>query len=156
MEWLNQTIADFRELADYESLDLPDGSTLRVEMLPDTDTSILDGDAGDWFGALTWDDGRTNAYGYRERPDGFNGRARILERDRDARLWWQPPADVSDADLPALASHVSEILTYGYRVLALHWHLPGGGVRSTYLGGIEPFADSNYVADCLSDMAADL
>lgn len=129
-----------------------DGRVWTLKLEPDQDTSIMDGDAGDWFGELAWD-GPRNAYGWPTRPDGMDGRARKLTRDRDAAIWWQPPADVTEPDLlRTMARQIRDILEYGYTVVVLET----SDGRSVAIGGVEPFADRDYMADIVGSLVDEI
>lgn len=76
---------------DGATVDLGEGRTLRLRIVPDESWSIFDD--GDWYGKLAWVDDRRD---YRpQRPQGFTGNAEILGIGRgNDRVWWEPPADV--------------------------------------------------------------
>lgn len=88
------TLADLIEGADLSSLTdhgdtvpLVPGYDVRLVVEYDEDCSIDDEDP-EVIGRLQWE--RSD-----QRPNGFDGAARILERHwRDGRLWWQPPTDL--------------------------------------------------------------
>lgn len=106
-----------------DTFELPDGRTLRLKVEHDPYTSIMDEQGeGVWCGRLEWDDSRTeNAYGYRMRPDGFTGRAEVISRDRDARLWWEVPGDIvigSDHHR-TFRQTILELLEYGYKMVTV-------------------------------------
>lgn len=99
------------------TVNLPDGRTATLRVVYDTDSSI-----GEWIDSNgrreSHDDdvfgtfahrGTDRLYGYpAERPRGFTGRARVIRgygqgcERLDGAVWWEPPADVSDAHLPDL------------------------------------------------------
>lgn len=129
-----------------------DGRVWTVRTEPDEWTNIMDGDAGDWYGELSWD-GPRNAYGWHTRPDGMDGRARKIMHDRDAAIWWEPPADVTDADmLRTMARQLRDILEYGYNVVVVETD----DGRFAALGGVEPFADGPYLAGIVGELVDEI
>lgn len=126
-----------------------DGRVWTLKFQPD-DASIMDGDDGDWFGELAWD-GPRNAYGWPTRPAGMDGRARKIHAARGGdAIWWQPPADVTDAEmLRTMVRQIRDILEYGYTVVVLET----SDGRIAALGGVEPFADQDYMAMIVGDLA---
>lgn len=97
---------------DREIVELPDGRALRLLIECDEDTTINDYDC---YGRVAWV-GRDRYTGLpSNRPDDFDGRARKLWTRSDA-FWWQPPADVADADLLAMSRHVADLMEYGFHV----------------------------------------
>jgi hypothetical protein len=128
---------------DRDTFELPDGRTLRLRIEPDPDMSILDEQGeGVWCGRIEWDKGRTNDYGYRDRPDGFTGRAEVIHRDRSDRLWWEVPADIvigSDHHR-TLRQSILDLYHYGYSQVGLVLECEHGGeVASTWIGGCDEF-----------------
>jgi hypothetical protein len=105
-------------------LDLPDGRVATLALVSDDcmigqwrDTSgKVESHSDDVFGVFQWR-GKDSTYGYpSERPRDFDGRARVFtcygqgcERI-DGSVWWQPPADVAEADLPKLEKTVRQWL----------------------------------------------
>lgn len=125
-----------------------DGRTWVLRLEPDECTSIMAGDDGDWFGEVAW--GETNREtGWGHRPRTMNGRAQKVLRSRDGDIWWQPPADVTDAEmLRTMAAQIRDILKYGYMVVVLETD----DGRSAAIGGVEPFADRDYMASVVGDL----
>jgi hypothetical protein len=102
---------------DGDQLDMP-GGFLRLVIGPDEFHSF--DDDGDWYGRVEWDDRRRTDYaGRRPRPDGFDGRARVIYRDGGDRLWWQPPADLADDVLDSFGRTLTELATYGWNYVAV-------------------------------------
>lgn len=101
-----------------------------------------------------------------ERPDGFDGFARIVDGWRGERFWWQPPAVLmgNDDAVRSLARLVSDILAYGFTMVRVErLRLDdsdgyGNPIVDDYdvLCGVEPFVDDGYAADILSDLIAGL
>ena len=157
------TMSVARELAvkgDGATMDIGGGRSLKVREEAD-DMSLMD-EAGEgmWCGRLEWE-GRPNNYGHTTRPDGMNGRARKIHvgRGNDV-VWWQPPADVADEDLGSLERTISDILEHGYQVIRLELREEvadsrGGThevkIASAWLGGVEPFADVDYLASIIAE-----
>lgn len=88
------------------------GTEWRVRVEPDYDWS-LEHD-GDWFGRIEWSDNRRWERDRSVRPDGMDGRARIVARDGNACLWWQPPTDIADGEpIRELERTLREVMEYG-------------------------------------------
>ena len=113
--------ADVGELTDHDDeLELPGGYRLKLVVESDPDSQIED--SGDWFGRLEW--AKDGDYGSR-RPDGMDGRAKILERDRwSGSFWWQPPTDIGPEHLDGLESSIRQIMRDGYYWVALELRPP--------------------------------
>lgn len=164
-----------------EIMDTVVGSALARELVDAGENRIVESGGWGWRFRLEPDDcadindfdcyGRvapvTNRYGtQQERPDGFDGFARIVDGWRGDRFWWQPPADLMGDDdaVRRLARLVSDILAYGFtmvRVERLRLEDSDGYGRPIVddydvLGGVEPFVDDAYAADILSDLIAGL
>lgn len=125
-----------------------DGRVWSLRLEPDQFSSIMDGDGGDWYGEVAW--GETNREtGWGHRPRTMNGRARKVLRSRDGDIWWQPPADVTDAEmLRTMAAQIRDILEYGYMVVVLETD----DGRSAAVGGVEPFPDGASMADVVGNL----
>jgi len=101
-----------------------------------------------------------------ERPDGFDGFARIVDGWRGDRFWWQPPADLKGDDdaIRRLTWMVSDILAYGFTIVRLErLRLEdsdgyGNPIVDDHalLAGVEPFVSNDKVADILADLIAGL
>lgn len=148
--------------ADGDTLDLADGSTLRLRIDPDLDTTILDMDCYGTFAEV-----RRGAYSHHDapRPRGFDGRARKLRfgRSYDA-IWWQPHPDdlITDADRAAEAQRIIRLLEDGFVTVTVE-RCQGADaygrpivIAVASLGGIEACADEDYLAEIVSDLAHDL
>lgn len=152
---------------DGDTFDLPDGRTIRLHVKPDDHSLLAEQGEGVWCGRIEWDSGRLNDYGYRSRPDGFDGRAEVIQRDHGYRLWWQVPSDVpigSDVHR-SLRSTIGEILEYGYSGFILHLLAPEDQadavghrpvLATASLWGIEPLPDSDYRESVIHDLIDEL
>ena len=149
---------------DGDTLEIDETRTLRLRVEPD-DRSLLDDQGPDmWCGELEWVRPNRDYVGryMTRRPDGYNGRARILERDNGYALWWQPPTDVPDDRLDSFAATLRDLLEYGYVGIVLEL-LEGTDAygrpivtRSESLWGVEWNADRHYVDDVVSDLWAEM
>lgn len=114
METLDKLIESVAtDLAHHDEVTLPDGRVIRFMEEPDYDTRIED--FVDCYGKVSyiwkWD--------YQpQRPEGFDGRARIIHTIHE-RYWWQPPADLADEHLKHTGFLVSEILEWGFYIYTL-------------------------------------
>lgn len=108
----------------------------------------------DWYGKI--ESAKPHSYRYgcnAQRPEGFDGRARLLRTRYDA-VWWQPADDMDDIAIECARESLMNILEYGYVGHSVEverkcdccdaWSTVG----SSYRGGNEPFRDVNE-----SDMA---
>lgn len=99
----------------------------------------------DWYGKIE----RAESHPYRfgcnaQRPEGFDGRARLLKTRYDA-VWWQPADDMDDVMIDSAREFLMNILEYGYFVHSVEverkcdccdkWSTVGSSCR----GGNEPF-----------------
>lgn len=157
------------------------GSALARELVDAGENRIVESGGWGWRFRLEPDDvtdindldcyGRVapvvSRYGdQQERPDGFDGFARIVDGWRGDRFWWQPPVWLMGDDdaVRSLARLVSDILAYGFtliRVERLRLEDSDGYGNpivddADVLGGNEPFVDDGYAADILSDLIAGL
>lgn len=109
--------------------DLPSGHRVRALSGQDLDTGLQD---YDYYGKLEWG-GKTNVYGYSQRPAGFNGAAEIVHRDRRDKMWWQPPEDVTGEQRDAMRRHVVGYFRneWSYVVLSLEVQGPTCGHCNT-------------------------
>ena len=86
---------------------LGNGSILRLLIQPDDSYSINDYDSD---GRVEWVSGDSNWWPVRyPRPDGFTGRARIIERDHGSALWWEPYWDLTEAQISAELPRIKEL-----------------------------------------------
>lgn len=144
------------DLAHHDEVTLPDGRIVRFKEEPDWGTSI--DDFVDCYGKVShigkWDDRP-------QRPDDFDGRARIVRSVHD-RYWWQPPQDLADEYLNNTLRLVSEILEWGFyvyvvEVLELCGSCGRPEVTDTFaMGGMEPMMDMSNRIDVISDLLREL
>lgn len=167
----DDTLRDLAAALDHAGarVDLPTGRALHLREEADDVGPLEQINGVDVYGRVGW--GRKD--GYRsslyvgcqtKRPDGFDGRARVLLREGDLRLWWQPPATVPDGDLAHEAARVRDAVTYGFRVAFVE--LVDG--RDAYgspivrefecLGALEWdwLDDESYRLDVLEQLAGDV
>ena len=108
----------------------------------------------DWYGKI--ETAKPHPYlsvSHAGRPEGFNGRARLLKTRYDA-VWWQPADDMDDIAIECARQSLMDILEHGYFGHSVEverkcdccdtWSTVG----SSYRGGNEPFRDVHT-----SDMA---
>lgn len=148
-----------KELVATQSLELPDGMTLRLRDEPDEFCTI--NEFSDCYGKVVFRDrNRYSGHG-QNRPDDFDGRAEVVRTFSD-EFWWQPPSDVTKEHLPTLRNTVREILDWGFKTLVLEicedTDAYGKSIVRDYtmLGGIEPMLDDKYIMELLVDMVQDL
>lgn len=95
-----------------------DGIEYTISIEADTEHSIMDEQGeGVWCGRLEWGDRRTNDWGHKSRPEGFDGNASRLHFGRDNDdVWWQPPDDVKRGTegFDTLRRTIIDCLEYGY------------------------------------------
>lgn len=73
----------------------------------------------DCWGRLEWTDRDPNT-GYDKRPAGFTGAAHKLNiygYATEGTIWWEPPADVDPAAIPALKAEVTRLLEDGFVIV---------------------------------------
>lgn len=141
-----------------DTLDLGDGRTLRLVIEVDEDTTLNDYDSD---GKVQWT--RSNVYsGHSTRPDGFTGRARIIIRDGNNSLWWEPYFELTEEQIKAEQPRIVDLVTYGWKVITLEI-LQGEDfygkpivVNAATLGGVDLSGDDNYLASVVSDLASEL
>lgn len=146
---------------DGDTIELPDGRTLRLRIEVDEDASINDYDAD---GRVEWT--RNSDYGP-QRPSDFTGRARIMDRDHRSTLWWEPPtAELigcvwTEAELRSEESRIRLLLQDGFRGVILEL-LDGTDAYGrpivkevASLWGIDGL-DNGYLLSVLSDLLAEM
>lgn len=156
-----ETTLDLSALADDgDTIDIGGGRTLRLRIEPDPDMSILDEQGeGVWCGRIEWSH-TTNNYGWNRRPDGFTGRAEIIDRDRNDCLWWEVPADI-ERGTPgyySLRSSIRDLLEYGYSQVGLQLleecdHGDAHVIGDAWIGGVGSFYPE-LVPDLLAEIDA--
>ena len=137
--------------------------TLRLRVEPDE--IGFDTWSDDCYGRVEYVDDRPRHYvgQYPARPDGFDGNAEKIHV-RDGAYWWQPPADiVRGTDVFTRQRRlVRDLLDYGFSSVGLEL-LKGTDAygrpivtNAAWLGGVEPNADADYLAEVVRDLASEL
>lgn len=100
-------------LGDGENTVTIDGVDYVITVAADDSHSVSDD--GDWFGSIVYANSRYGRYRC-ERPDGFDGGARLISTYSGDTYWWQPPTDVisNRETLRGLQSTLLELIEYGY------------------------------------------
>lgn len=104
---------------DGDTFELADGRSLCLRLFPDEDASINDYE-GD--GQVEW--GESNDYGY-VRPANFTGTARIIKREGNSALWWQPPSvemigkSWTNDEMYEEQTRIMELVEYGFTLVRL-------------------------------------
>jgi len=148
-------------LDDEKPYTLADGRVLRLRVEPDYQTELND---FDYLGRVepVQPDRYYYAYPHAERPQGFDGSARII-RTRDSSYWWQPPTDYEKCDRSvrdAIYRTACEVLMYGYAVYIVevcdgqdaYGRLIVRDVAS--MGGIEPCLSQKDRAFTITEVLA--
>jgi hypothetical protein len=140
-----------------ETVELGDGSKLRLSFVPDSSNPF---DEVDCYGRV-----EATARHNERRPDGFNGNAEILNGGGYEAIWWQPPADAPRRCTPEFASLrtlVLELIEYGYQGVVVE-HLQGEDayhrpivVDVASLWGVEPSPTSDYLYSIVTDLIAEV
>jgi hypothetical protein len=81
---------------DGDTLELPDGRTLRLRIEADLDTNLFE-QPNEAYGKVAWVERNRSTGRPYPRPDGFDGSAEKLYTSRSP-YWWQPPKDIIDRD----------------------------------------------------------
>ena len=140
---------------------LGNGSILRLLIQPDDSYSINDYDSD---GRVEWVSGDSNWWPVRyPRPDGFTGRARIIERDHGSALWWEPYWDLTEAQISAELPRIKELCQYGFSRITLelcrgrdYYGLPIV-VDSATIGGVDAVSENHdYLQSVLQDLLSEL
>jgi hypothetical protein len=155
-----------RELVYGDSVDLPDGGSMRLKVVED-DCVSWDDWAVDLYGQVCHVDEvrRDNSWGREQRPLWADGAARKIWAGREC-YWWQPADDLKSdpAMVKATAKTVRDLLEFGWQVIIVEVLDEGTDaygspiVRDvTSLGGVEWVAMTYedravMVADMLADM----
>ena len=149
---------DLSELRDDgDVLKLDDGRVLRLRVEVDQNASINDYDSD---GRVEWTRNNPDT-GHSQRPSTFNGTARIIDRDRNSCLWWQPYEDLTTEQIREEEPRILELVTYGFKGIVLEL-LDG---RDAYnrpivadiasLWGVDSLEDG-YLAEILNDLVSEL
>ena len=147
---------DLTDLADDgDILDLDDGLRLRLRIETDHGASINDYDSD---GSIQWVRGDTNWSPIRyPRPDGFDGRARIIQRDHPSALWWQPYPGLTEEQVQAEEPRILELATYGFKVVIVEvldgWDAYNEPIVVGFatLGGVDS-TEGGYLAEIVADL----
>jgi len=129
------------------------GRTWEMTLEGDECSSIMDEQGeGVWCGRLEFCERDPDNWCGMGRPNGMNGRARILRPNqcRDA-FWWQPPTDVAEDQLNTMAATISDILSFGYVGVVVTCD----GYTAS-LWGIEPFPDAEMVRATVVDLVIEV
>lgn len=149
------TDIDLTELrSDGDTIELEDGRSLRLQIETDQDASINDYESD---GKIEW---ARSGYGH-TRPDGFTGRARIIEWDYPHVLWWEPYSELTDEQIKAEQPRIRELARFGFHSVILEL-LDGEDaygrpivVESTSLGGVDS-VDPQYLLEIVGELASEL
>lgn len=151
---------------DRDTVDLPDGRTVRLVIEHDPDTTLIgEGADFDCYGKLEWRD-MTDRYGeghWPARPDGFDGNAEVLCAPSSDPVWWQP-AEGSPArgtrEFVEMRRGMLELLEFGFRCVGIEVLetcdcCDVTSVRgSAWIGGVDD-ATGDYLQHLLVDLFAD-
>jgi hypothetical protein len=141
---------------DGDVLEIDETHRLRLVIkADDVPTCEKINDAPDCYGTVEWV--RRGYSGRCERPESFDGRARIMVRAGNHQLWWQPPTDVRTPDaIAAVHRTVRDLLETGFLLVGLvherkcdvgDWH----EVSADYVGGVDAIYPE-LVGDLLCDL----
>ena len=155
-------------LHDGDTVDLPDGRSLHLQVSHDDFADWNDQMDAECFGVVKWTSVHDGDNGHAPRPDDFDGAARKIIVDYPHVCWWQPPTakaigTVWDAEtFDKEARRVAECVNYGWKVVTLTIRETvtdsrGGkhtvDLDSASLGGVEWDAEgSEYLAEILDDL----
>jgi hypothetical protein len=151
-----------RELVDGDSVDLPDGRSIRLRLQQDEFASFADWP--DCYGRVEY--AATNRMtGYKDRPEWADGAARKIWAGNDC-FWWQPPADIisNREQVGGYGRMIHELLIYGWQdviveILDEGTDAYGSPVVREYnsIGGVEwHMMNEDDRASLLADILADL
>lgn len=167
------------DLLDRQSIELPDGRTLRLVENPDYDCQISDFDC---YGRIEFIPRHKRQHS--TRPDGFDGFARKVWSHNGECFWWQPPDDLRTAKrepvyvedghgvvhrhpyvftdpVGTLQRNVADLLTFGFVVVGVEVLSDCESchraqvIGSAYIGGVEAMADRDYTLDLVADLVAE-
>jgi hypothetical protein len=151
---------DLSELrSDGDRIDLGEGYSLALKIAPEDDPArdFL----GECSGTLSdWEKSDS------PRPHGFTGAAEKIARDRGFCLWWEPYREGKKVyNSPADRAYVANALEYGFSWVRLSLHGPAVDelgyshtvrIDSASIGGVDYFADPDYVGELVADLRAEL
>ena len=158
--YTTEQIRDFAEaLALHETHDLPTGQTLRLRRDHDHDLTINN---FDYLGKVepVKPDRYYGCYPHAERPQGFDGSARIM-RTRYENYWWQPPDGYAtyESDVQrAIWRGACDVVEFGYYVYAVELCEGQDAYRRPIvraveaLGGIEPMLSHDDEVSVIHDI----
>lgn len=150
---------------DGDTVELPDGRTLRLRIEPDQDSSAWGEDFYGEFALVERDrwTGRDLP-----RPDNFDGNSEKMQlRDGDP-FWWQPPrgdyelsAKRGSKEFAEFRQAVRDLVEFGFTSVGLElldgvdaYHRPI--VKDAqWLGGVDSL-EGGYLQDVLSDLLAEM
>lgn len=142
---------------DGDTLELPNGRTLRLLITPDDGFTINEFDC---YGRTEWVS--KNWLGHHTRPESMDGQARVISSDYRSVCWWQPPADIAAEHISEILKSVRDIQEFGFQVWTLELlngtDAYGRDVVVSYstTGGIEPFTDSDCADSIVRDLLSEL
>lgn len=160
-------VAQLRD--DEDSAEFGDGYRVTLSIRPD-DRSVIDEVSDcDCYGKMMWTR-RTNGYGHGVRPDGYDGAARILERDGGSVLWWQPHPDTIAAGPAAIDEEdraMRNLLVHGFSgtIVTLEkrctccgdWnHVTDASLWGTETESLWPSNPHDYLGELVSELLADV
>lgn len=154
---------------DGDTIDLDDGRLLRLRIFPDEDATINDYESD---GRIEWTRGDRAWSPMRyPRPEGFNGAARIIERDGGSALWWQPPGlEITGTAWDAATmrkeeARIRDIVRFGFSVVVLELCEKEDAygrpivIGTESLGGVDLVDDNpawGALQDVLGELAAEM
>jgi hypothetical protein len=161
------TTTVYDELARLEPgdlLDIGNGRSIRYLVDYDEATDINDFDC---YGRTAWVMPHPwGTHKHAERPDGFDGSARILTVNGDP-MWWQPPDGWHSLTVEVqrdVLRGLYDILEFGFQVVTVEMCEGRDAygrpivVEAQALGGVEPwtYQDRRSLVDTLAHLVAEL
>jgi len=147
---------------DGDTLELGDGTRLRLKIEPDDRSPMEEMNDSDCYGRLGW--GRPDRYQYGEvRPADMDGNAEKLHFSQGyTAIWWQPPEDVKRTDpiFGELRRQVITLLEEGFYLVIVKleercdhgdWH----EINNAALGGCDSI-DQPYLGEIVTDLAEEV
>ena len=152
---------------DRDTVELPDGRTVRLRIEHDPDTRLIgEGADFDCYGKLEWRDTR-DRWGeghWPARPDGFDGNAEVLCAPSSDPVWWQP-AEGSPArgtrEFVEMRRGMLELLEFGFQQVGLEILetcdcCDVTSVRgSAWIGGVDD-ATGDHLQELIGELFADV
>lgn len=167
MDIATETLEKLRH--DRDTVTLETGCTLRLRIEGTERSAIENINDCDAYGKVAWvEDDRNSVYGHhKDRPEGFDGAARILHPSGwhiQDPVWWQPCSTVIEAGPEAIAKTaklVTRLLGDGFYTIIVEL-LDGKDaygrpivVDVASLGGCDD-GTPEYVATVLTDLVSEL